>query len=41
MIPVFKRSAYGFALQYQGDGEFGVNDIMNLYQDLNQDDNNG
>jgi hypothetical protein len=41
MIPVFKRSAYGFALQYQGDGEFGVNDIKPLYQDLKLDDNNG
>ena len=40
-IPLFRKSARSFELQYQGDGVFGVNDIKPLYQDLGLDDNNG
>jgi hypothetical protein len=41
LIPLFKKNARSFELQYQGDGVFGVNDIKPLYQDLGLDDNNG
>ena len=41
LIPLFKKTARSFVLQYQGDGIFGVNDIKPLYQDLGFDDNNG
>ena len=41
LIPLFRKSARSFELQYQGDGVFGVNDINPFYQDLGLDDNNG